>query len=143
MLRSVQSMKVFRRCATAGFFLVLFSGSLAAQDGAGLYKKNCDTCHDSRIERVPDPEVLRAMTPEQVLAAMENGPMISMAARLTGAGRRAIAEYVTGKSFGQALQMTPSSEAMCAGRTGEPAPSKAASLWDGWGNGLTNTRFQM
>jgi polyvinyl alcohol dehydrogenase (cytochrome) len=134
-------MKVFRR-ATAGFFLVLFSGSLAAQNGAGLYKRNCGACHDSRIERVPDPEVLRAMTPEQVLAAMENGPMISMAARLTGADRRAIAEYVTGKSFGRAMQMTPSPEAMCAGRAGEPVHSKGASLWNGWGNGLMNTRFQ-
>ena len=116
--------------------------SLAAQDGAGLYKKNCGTCHNSRVERVPDPEVLRAMTSEQVLAAMENGPMVSMAARLTGADRRAIAEYVTGKSFGQAMQMTPSSEAMCAERAGEPAHSKGASLWNGWGNGLINTRFQ-
>ncbi len=68
--------------------------------------------------------------------------MVSMAARLTGADRRAIAEYVTGKSFGQAMQMTPSSEAMCAERAGEPAHSKGASLWNGWGNGLMNTRFQ-
>lgn len=85
------------------------------------------------------------MSPEQVLAAMESGPMVSEAARLSGVDRRAIAEFVTGKAFGHALDTTPPLEAMCAqptGRADRPEDSAAAPAWVGWGNGLANTRFQ-
>ena len=39
------------------------------------------------------------MTAERVLAALESGAMISMASRSTRAERRAIAQFVTGKSL--------------------------------------------
>jgi len=48
------------------------------------------------------------MTPERVLSAMESGPMISMASGRTGAERRDLAEFLTGKSFAQAQSTTPS-----------------------------------
>jgi polyvinyl alcohol dehydrogenase (cytochrome) len=73
---------------------------------------------------------------------MENGPMISMAAFLAGTERRAIAEFVTGKSFGRALDTTPPPEAMCAKKAGTPKGPAAVAAWSGWGNGLANTRFQ-
>src|SRR5215469_6227743 len=82
--------------------LVLYAASgflLHAQDAAGLYKESCAMCHDGGEGRAPGRDALRSMTPQRVLAAMETGPMISMAVRRSAAERRAIAEYVTGKSF--------------------------------------------
>ena len=97
------------------FSALLFSIEVVAQDGAAAYKQNCAACHDGGNDRAPSLEALRAMTPDRVLAAMESGPMISMASRLKAADRRAIAEFVTGKSFSQPLVTTPPASAMCRG----------------------------
>jgi hypothetical protein len=35
-------------------------------------------CHETGLERAPDRDALRAMSPERVLAALETGAMISM-----------------------------------------------------------------
>jgi cytochrome c553 len=75
---------------------------LFAQDGATLYKTTCATCHDSGADRIPSRETLNAMTPERVLAALESGPMIAMASRLSTAERHAVAEFVSGKPLGYA-----------------------------------------
>jgi polyvinyl alcohol dehydrogenase (cytochrome) len=82
------------------------------------------------------------MTPRQVLAAMESGAMISMAASLTEAERRAIAEFVTEKSLGQDSEMAPSKQAMCGAASGDFRDPLAEPHWLGWGNDLANTRFQ-
>src|SRR5438046_1928402 len=78
------------------------------------------------------------MSADRVLAAMETGPMISMAVRLTTADRRAIAEFVSGKPIGQPLVTTPPAKAMCRGETF----TTAGVSWTGWGGNASNTRFQ-
>src|ERR1043165_2842289 len=83
--------------AALGIFLA--AGPSAAQDGAALYRRDCAACHDMGVDRAPAREALQAMTAERVLNALENGPMISMASRETGAERRAIAQFVTGKAL--------------------------------------------
>jgi len=82
------------------------------------------------------------MSPERVLAAMESGPMISMANRRSEADRRAIAEFITGKSFEHPLDTAPAAAAMCAGPVPEFTNPTAGPLWNGWGLDLLNTRFQ-
>ena len=111
-LRSISS---FVGCVALLFFS---AGPLSAQDGPILYKRLCASCHDTGLERAPDRDALRAMSPERVLAALESGPMLSMASNRTGVERRAIAEFVTGKSFAQALSTTPSPQAMCRATEG-------------------------
>ena len=78
------------------------------------------------------------MSADRVLAAMETGPMISMAVRLTTADRRALAEFISGKPIGQPLVTTPPARAMC--------PRDLVTLdgveWKGWGGNTSNTRFQ-
>ncbi|HEY6347315.1 MAG TPA: PQQ-binding-like beta-propeller repeat protein [Bryobacteraceae bacterium] len=136
-----------QRCVWACAAL-LFSAHVLAQDGAAAYKQNCAACHDGGNDRAPSRDVLRAMTPDRVLAAMESGPMISMASRLKAADRRAIAEFVTGKSFSQPLVTTPPASAMCRASASSPVAGAGAAfsltppLWNGWGVNTNNTRFQ-
>jgi polyvinyl alcohol dehydrogenase (cytochrome) len=114
---------------------------LSAADGAALYKEICATCHDGGADRAPNREALRGMSAERVLDALEYGAMVSMASRRTGQERRAIAEYVTGKTLGADLETTPPASAMCPVNTA-PLESLKGPLWNGWGVTLSNTRFQ-
>ncbi|HLH43658.1 MAG TPA: PQQ-binding-like beta-propeller repeat protein [Bryobacteraceae bacterium] len=122
------------------FALLALAQFAASQDGAAGYMQNCASCHDGGNGRAPARSALRAMTPERVLAAMESGPMISMASRLKAQDRRAVAEYVTGKSFSQPLVTTPPPHAMCP--PGAPSFSLSGPAWNGWGLDAANTRFQ-
>ena len=90
-------MRTLIRCVGSVALLSLSAGLLSAEDGATLYKQICAACHDTGIERAPNRDALRAMTPERVLAALETGAMISMTSGRTAVERRAVAEFVTGK----------------------------------------------
>ena len=115
-------------------------------DGAVLFQSNCATCHLTGANRAPDMEVLRAMSADRVLAAMETGPMVAMATGRSAADRRAIAESATGKKLRNTLEMTPLPKAMCAaGSAAAKTVFNASSgpAWTGWGGTNTsNTRFQ-
>ena len=126
----------------AGSFVLLFlsAPTLSAEDGATLYKQICATCHEVGVDRAPNRQALRAMSPERVLAALETGAMISMTSARTAAERRGIAEFVTGKPFGQALVTTPSPQSMCPVREGDFVSLFSGPLWQGWG--VNNTRYQ-
>jgi polyvinyl alcohol dehydrogenase (cytochrome) len=135
-------MKLLERCAASSCVILLCASILSAQDGEALYKRTCAACHDSGAERVPSRETLKAMTPERVLAAMESGAMIAMAARLSVAERRSVAEFVTGKSLGCASVTVPSPQAMCAEAHGASNDLLSGPQWSGWGANLANTRAQ-
>ena len=75
------------------------SASAQAPDGAELYKRTCAQCHDNGTNRAPNREAFKSLAAERVLAAMETGSMITMANNRTAAERRAIAEFLTGKSL--------------------------------------------
>jgi polyvinyl alcohol dehydrogenase (cytochrome) len=122
--------------------LCVFAAPLFAEDGPSLFKQLCSSCHDAGLDRAPDREALRAMTPERVLAALESGVMLSMASGRTGVERRAIAEFVTGKSFTEALNTAPSPQAMCRASEGGFADPLAGPRWNGWGVTTSNTRYQ-
>ena len=121
--------------------LLLHASAVAAQDGAALYGRDCAACHDKGVDRAPSREALRGMTAERVLAAMESGAMISMASRVNGAERRAIAQYVTGKTFGPRSGEHADAADMCSGSRKFTNPL-AGNDWNGWGNNTSNTRFQ-
>ncbi len=120
--------------------LLASAALLAAQDGAALYQQICATCHEGGADRAPTRDALRAMTPDRVLAALESGAMVTMTSRRTAVERRAIAEFVTGKTFSQKLETGPKPEAMC--RSGAGQFTLNGLLWNGWGQNTFNTRFQ-
>ncbi len=116
----------------------------AAPDGNELFQRTCAQCHMGGVNRAPDIDTLRAMSADRVLAAMETGPMISMATGRSVAERRAIAEAITGKKLRNSLEITPLPKAMCAAKsTDGPFRLDAGPTWNGWGGATTtNTRFQ-
>ena len=127
----------------AGLSIFLLTTSHAlAQDGAALYQRDCAACHDAGVDRAPARDALRTLAAERVLSAMESGPMVSMASRINGAERRAIAQFVTGKSLSaRDLSTTPPQSAMCIAPGNFSAPL-AGNNWNGWGDNTNNTRFQ-
>jgi polyvinyl alcohol dehydrogenase (cytochrome) len=136
-----------RRLRTAGFalscgLLFVFPPTLFAEDGPELYTQLCASCHDPGLARAPDRAALGAMTPERVLTALESGVMLSMASNRTSVERRAIAEFVTGKSFAAPLSTTPPPEAMCRAADKSFADPLAGPRWNGWGVNTNNTRYQ-
>jgi polyvinyl alcohol dehydrogenase (cytochrome) len=117
---------------------------VAAQDAASLYGKWCAVCHEATAEsRAPGRDVLGQMTAEQILAALETGPMAPQAqgAMISRAERRALAEYLSGKSFGSASANPIPQSAFCAAGN-KLQNSLSSPVWNGWGVTITNTRFQ-
>lgn len=112
-----------------------------AADGAELYKRSCAQCHDTGLGRAPNREQFRSMSPDRVLSAMETGSMVTMANNRSVAERRAIAEFLTGQTFANAVSTAPRPGSMCTAAQA-PYTLDANPAWNGWGNGTSNTRFQ-
>lgn len=129
--------------AVAFLLFLTFPVFLGAQSetGESMYKQSCAQCHDKGLNRAPQRDLFKSLSPEQVLSAMETGPMISMGMRWPSEGRRAIAEYVTGKKFGTTPSLDPSPKAMCAAG-GDIKSPVTGPAWTGWGTNTSNTRFQ-
>jgi polyvinyl alcohol dehydrogenase (cytochrome) len=130
-------------------FIVAASGAAAQTrpapiDGNALFQRTCAQCHMGGVNRAPDMDALHAMSPDRVLAAMETGPMISMATSRSAAERRAIAEAITGKKLRNTLEITPLPKALCSAKNQTATFTPAAGpAWNGWGGASTrNTRFQ-
>jgi polyvinyl alcohol dehydrogenase (cytochrome) len=125
------------------FLLLLVSAiplTCAAQrDGATLYQNQCATCHENSAQtRAPAPAILRAMLPENIVLALGTGLMKEQGASLTADEKRAVAEFLTGKKIG--AQASQPNAVMCADTKAAFAPSDKD--WNGWGQDLSNTRFQ-
>lgn len=121
--------------------LVIFTASSVARpssgpDGAVVFRHSCATCHrpDSGT-RAPLPAVLRQMTRESILRALETGDMRAQGALLTPDEREAVAKYLGKASSGS----VSAGHGLCA--TPTPWLEKDAA-WNGWGPGAQNTRFQ-
>src|ERR1700691_5560350 len=129
----------YRACGVLICTVFGFTLSAQTQTGEQMYQASCAQCHDAGIGRAPKRDAFRDMSPERVLAAMETGEMVTMGMRWPAAGRRSIAEFLTGKAFGTSLSTDPSPQAMCAGGNDFSLTGPA---WNGWGTNTSNTRFQ-
>jgi polyvinyl alcohol dehydrogenase (cytochrome) len=83
---------------------------------------------------------MKQMTPEHILAVLEQGVMKAQAAERSRAQRRSLAEYLSGKAIGSHPDLIPRS-AFCSGG-GSFNTSISGPAWNGWGATITNSRFQ-
>jgi polyvinyl alcohol dehydrogenase (cytochrome) len=125
----------------AGLFAGLaLSAAAQAPNGAALFARECASCHDGAAgSRAPGPDLLRHRSPEAILTALTAGGMRPQGARLSGIERRAVAEYLSGRSLGGDVTGAAIGRCAAAPPLSDPAASPA---WQGWSPTLTNTRFQ-
>jgi polyvinyl alcohol dehydrogenase (cytochrome) len=111
-----------------------------APDGAAIFQSNCSSCHTGAADtRAPAPDVLRRRSPEAILSALTAGGMRPQGGRLTGAERRAVAEYLTGRPLGG--DVTGATVGRCS--TVPPlAVTPDGASWAGWSPSSANTRYQ-
>jgi polyvinyl alcohol dehydrogenase (cytochrome) len=118
-------------------------GTVAVQaaDGSAVFHTYCVQCHDGAADsRAPAPEQLRGIAPESIVDALTGGAMRYQGLPLTGGERRAVAEYLSGRTFGARLAVDPS-----AGRCPSARPMRDPAdgpSWNGWGPTLANTHNQ-
>ncbi len=115
----------------------------SAQDGPRLYRTFCASCHEATGEGAAPPrEVMKQLTAEQVLQALEKGVMTDQGAERSRAERRVLAEYVSEKHVGNIPADAIPSSAFCAGSPGSLRPRVGTPVWNGWGVNVGNARFQ-
>jgi polyvinyl alcohol dehydrogenase (cytochrome) len=110
-------------------------------DGETLYRTKCASCHDRPApdSRAQTREALKDRSPEAIVDALTGGAMRYQGLSLGGAERRAIAEFLTGRSVGGDITGAAS------GRCTSPPPLADITTgprWNGWGPTLQNTHFQ-
>jgi len=127
--------------------LMVGAGSAAvAQDspnGELIYAQDCARCHEASLPIMPSREALSEYTPEMIETALSGWGMLSEAAHLSHAERRAVAEYLSGRPAGsyRAPLEVISANAYCSVNSSISDPL-AGHSWNGWGAGPTNNRFQ-
>ncbi len=135
-----RALGVMPALATVGA-LVAGAAPAAAQapDGEALFEAHCAACHlADMVPRALAIDNMRALPPAAIVGALTDGAMQQQGAALSPAERHAIAEFITGRGV--------------AGDAGGPAGACASPAqwpgldggprWNGWGAGVTNTRFQ-
>ena len=111
-----------------------------APDGGALFEEHCAACHLADVvPRALAIGNMRALPPAAIVGALTDGAMQQQGAELSPAARRAIAEFITGRSA--AADPEPAAGA-CAPSPAEWPGLDGGPRWNGWGAGVTNTRFQ-
>src|ERR1700683_4309884 len=113
--------------------------------GNGILEQKCISRHGNPApwSRIPDLNSLRSKTPEEIYDALKTGPMAPIVGNtLPDDIKRRVAETVSGRLLGSTgkgdANSTPNH---CADNPPLEDPSKGPA-WNGWGAGVTNTRFQ-
>ncbi len=124
--------------------ILVIAGAAHAQDGALLYRTYCAICHEGATAdaQAPNREMMKRMSAEQVLESLERGSMRARAAERSRAQRRALAEYVSQKHLAADSGGLIPRSAFCSPASAPAANPLAGPAWNGWGHGITNTRFQ-
>jgi polyvinyl alcohol dehydrogenase (cytochrome) len=112
-----------------------------APNGEAVYRQHCAGCHNGTLPRMPGRDALKTLTPEHVETALSSFTMRRQGAALTPAERRAVAEYVTGRSAGtyRAPLEVISKSAYC---TAIAPDNPNGPSWNGFNGNSSNTRFQ-
>ncbi len=123
-------------CAIGCLFL---AAPAMAQDGATLYAVHCSQCHDGGVVRAPSRRTLSEMTPERIVASLENGLMRVQGSERSPDERRAIAVFLSGKPLGSMAAVNTAPRCTSAPPAFSATPRSA---WSGWSPTAANDRFQ-
>ena len=129
------------RVLTAAAVCAVQTASAQAPDAADTFKQHCAACHavSPPLANVPTIEALRQLSPEAILNSLVNGKMQPQGALLSEAQRRAVSEFASGRALASVA------DAAKVNRCGSSPPMSdvaAGRHWNGWGNGVANTRYQ-
>ena len=108
------------------------------------FEAQCASCHDSPNTGAPSRAALKQLTPEHVFEVISTGAMAANATKFNAEEKRAIAELVTGKSFGISGDLGGStSRAASSMKNVCPAPLALKDpwkrpRWNGWSADNTN-----
>ena len=115
------------------------SGSSAAEDasqpGQVLWEQNCVVCHDAGSTRAVTRRAMGRMTPDSIYEALTNGMMQAMATGLSDEQRQQLAEYLTGRKFGEVAVARPKMQCAVGKNWFDYRRHPSVSGW-----GLTNTQ---
>ena len=113
------------------------------ESGFATFQTRCSVCHGNpAVERAASPSAIREMTPERIYDALATGSMQVQSQGLNDAQKRALAEFMSGRPLGSAKQGAAAGMPnRCTTNPSLTDPARGSS-WNGWGNGLANTRFQ-
>jgi polyvinyl alcohol dehydrogenase (cytochrome) len=103
-----------------------------------IYKETCAQCHDEPQGRTPSKAALKDRSPDTILMAMTSGSMSLQAITLSVGEKRALAEYLSGKTFAAAA----SNPNACTTKETRLTGYGSRASWNGFGVDGTNSRFQ-
>ena len=120
------------------------SATIVQAERAALFTTYCATCHagPGANPQAPTLDVMRRMTAEQVLNALEKGAMRTRAAERSRAQRRVLAEYASGKPLAAEAGGSMPKSAFCGVAPAARPDPLSGPAWNGWGHSILNTRFQ-
>ena len=136
-------MRVLALWSAAVCFLGLGAVPLLAQDAAALFTVRCANCHEAQAESsAPARTLLRAMSPEQILSALERGAMQAQGSQLSRAQRITLAEFLAEEPLEADFLPSMPQSAFCADGTSSSESASPRPAWNGWGVTVRNVRFQ-
>ena len=107
--------------------------------GERVFTDRCASCHTGAADsRAPSPDVLRSRTPQAIVESLVNGAMRAQGSRMSGAERRAVAEFLTGRSIDGDVKGV--AKGLCQGNGVQNTNLSRA--WSGWSPQTDNARFQ-
>jgi polyvinyl alcohol dehydrogenase (cytochrome) len=117
---------------------------LGTEDGFDRFQRHCMTCHGypTQAKGALTPSAIREMTPERILAAINDGKTHAQVKSLTEEEKIKTAEFLSNRPIGSAgpgdAKNMPN---RCSSNPALADPAKGAA-WNGWGVDAGNTRFQ-
>jgi polyvinyl alcohol dehydrogenase (cytochrome) len=116
-------------------------GLPGTESGWATFQGQCYRCHGNTAGQAPTASSIRQLTPEEIFAAL-NRQSHTEGRSLTDIQKRRVAEFMSGRPMGS--RNAGEAKAMPNQCTANPPMRDPTSgpAWNGWGNDLSNTRFQ-